>query len=295
MKTKKKFRRIATIDIGSNAIKFKQFRVRSKKSLYPLELDTFKRIDLRLGEDVFKNNKISEASEKRLIKELKSLSKKVRNREVEWAGICATSATRNASNGIEICKKIETVCGSPVKILSGREEAYYLKDANIKKIEDLDYPMYVDVGGGSTEIYLKIGETEAFESFDIGAVRIMNNKDNREEWNKLEEFLKKLEANPTSLIGIGGNIRRIFKILQLDKNSLLDINKFEDIKNKLSGMTNSERIKLFDLAEDRADVIVPACEIFSFILQRTKISKIYAIDWGICDAIAYRYFKENLA
>ena len=72
MKTKKKFRRIATIDIGSNAIKFKQFRVRSKKSLYPLELDTFKRIDLRLGEDVFKNNKISEASEKRLIKELKS-------------------------------------------------------------------------------------------------------------------------------------------------------------------------------------------------------------------------------
>ena len=113
-------------------------------------------------------------------------------------------------------------------------------------------------------------ETETFESFDIGAVRIMNNKDNREEWNKLEEFLKKLEANPTSLVGIGGNIRRIFKILKLDKNSLLDINKFDDIKDKLSGMTNSERIKLFDLAEDRADVIVLCCEIFSFILQQPK-------------------------
>ena len=123
------------------------------------------------------------------------------------------------------------MCGSPVKILSGREEAYYLKDANIKKIEDLDYPMYVDVGGGSTEIYLKIGETEAFESFDIGAVRIMNNKDNKEEWKKLEEFLKKLEANPTSLVGIGGNIR-IFKILKLDKTPIDIINLRYQDKNQ---------------------------------------------------------------
>ncbi len=296
MKSKKTFQRIAAVDIGSNAIKFKQFRIRTSKNLYPLELDTFKRIDLRLGQDVFETNKISKESEKRLIQELKNLSKKVKKRNVEWAGICATSATRNALNGSEVCSKIEEVCETSVKILSGRQEAYYLRDANTRKIENLKKPIYVDVGGGSTEIYMRNSYKELYESFDLGAVRIMKGKDSTKEWEKLKAFLGIVkENNADALVGIGGNIRRIFKILGLQKNSPLELKKFEDIRNNLSNMPIIDRINLYDLAEDRADVIVPASDIFSYILEHSNIKKLFAIDWGICDALAYEYLNNKLS
>ena len=296
MKSKKTFQRIAAIDIGSNAIKFKQFRIRTSKNLYPLELDTFKRIDLRLGKDVFETNRISEESEKRLIQELKNLSKQVKKRNVEWAGICATSATRNALNGSEVCSKIEEVCETSVKILSGRQEAYYLRDANTRKIENLKKPIYVDVGGGSTEIYMRNSSKELYESFDLGAVRIMKGKDSPKEWEKLKAFLGVIkENNADALVGIGGNIRRIFKILGLQKNSPLELKKFEDIRNNLSNMPIIDRINLYDLAEDRADVIVPASDIFSYILEHSNIKKLFAIDWGICDALAYEYLNNKLS
>ena len=296
MKSKKTFQRIAAIDIGSNAIKFKQFRIRTSKNLYPLELDTFKRIDLRLGKDVFETNRISEESEKRLIQELKNLSKQVKKRNVEWAGICATSATRNALNGSEVCSKIEEVCETSVKILSGRQEAYYLRDANTRKIENLKKPIYVDVGGGSTEIYMRNSSKELYESFDLGAVRIMKGKDSTKEWEKLKAFLGVVkENNADALVGIGGNIRRIFKILGLQKYSPLELKKFEEIRNNLSKMPIIDRINLYDLAEDRADVIVPASDIFSYILEHSNIKKLFAIDWGICDALAYEYLNNKLS
>lgn len=296
MKSKKTFQRIAAIDIGSNAIKFKQFRVRTSKNLYPLELDTFKRIDLRLGKDVFETNRISEESEKRLIQELKNLSKQVKKRNVEWAGICATSATRNALNGSEVCSKIEEVCETSVKILSGRQEAYYLRDANTRKIENLKKPIYVDVGGGSTEIYMRKSSKELYESFDLGAVRIMKGKDSIKEWEKLKAFLGVVkENNADALVGIGGNIRRIFKILGLQKYSPLELKKFEEIRNNLSNMPIIERINQYGLAEDRADVIVPASDIFSYILEHSNIKKLFAIDWGICDALAYEYLNNKLS
>ncbi len=295
MKSKKTFQRIAAIDIGSNAIKFKQFRIRTSKNLYPLELDTFKRIDLRLGKDVFETNRISEESEKRLIQELKNLSKQVKKRNVEWAGICATSATRNALNGSEVCSKIEEVCETSVKILSGRQEAYYLRDANTRKIENLKKPIYVDVGGGSTEIYMRNSSKELYESFDLGAVRIMKGKDSTKEWEKLKAFLGVVkENNADALVGIGGNIRRIFKILGLQKYSPLELKKFEEIRNNLSNMPIIERINQYGLAEDRADVIVPASDIFSYILEHSNIKKLFAIDWGICDALAYEYLNNKL-
>lgn len=296
MKSKKTFQRIAAIDIGSNAIKFKQFRIRTSKNLYPLELDTFKRIDLRLGKDVFETNRISEKSEKRLIQELKNLSKQVKKRNVEWAGICATSATRNALNGSEVCSKIEEVCETSVKILSGRQEAYYLRDANTRKIENLKKPIYVDVGGGSTEIYMRKSSKELYESFDLGAVRIMKGKDSIKEWEKLKAFLGVVkENNADALVGIGGNIRRIFKILGLQKYSPLELKKFEEIRNNLSNMPIIERINQYGLAEDRADVIVPASDIFSYILEHSNIKKLFAIDWGICDALAYEYLNNKLS
>ena len=220
----------------------------------------------------------------------------MRKRKIEWAGICATSATRNALNGTEVCNKIEEVCQTPVNILSGKQEAYYLRDANTRKIENLNKPIYVDVGGGSTEIYMRNSSEEFYESFDLGAVRIMKGKDSTKEWEKLKAFLNVVKKNNAdALVGIGGNIRRIFKILELQKYSPLEVKKFEEIRNNLSKMPIIDRINLYDLAEDRADVIVPASDIFSYILEHSNINKLFAIDWGICDALAYEYLKNKLS
>ena len=154
---------------------------------------------------------------------------------------------------------------------------------------------YVDVGGGSTEIYMRKSSKELYESFDLGAVRIMKGKDSIKEWEKLKAFLGVVkENNADALVGIGGNIRRIFKILGLQKYSPLELKKFEEIRNNLSNMPIIERINQYGLAEDRADVIVPASDIFSYILEHSNIKKLFAIDWGICDALAYEYLNNKL-
>ena len=220
----------------------------------------------------------------------------MQKRKIEWAGICATSATRNALNGTEVCNKIEEVCQTPVNILSGKQEAYYLRDANTRKIENLNKPIYVDVGGGSTEIYMRNSSEEFYESFDLGAVRIMKGKDSTKEWEKLKAFLNVVKKNNAdALVGIGGNIRRIFKILELQKNSPLELKKFEEIRNNLSKIPVIDRVNLYGLAADRADVIVPASDIFSYILKHSNINKLFAIDWGICDALAYEYLNNKLS
>ena len=220
----------------------------------------------------------------------------MQKRKIEWAGICATSATRNALNGTEVCSKIEEACQTPVNILSGKQEAYYLRDANTRKIENLNKPIYVDVGGGSTEIYMRNSSEEFYESFDLGAVRIMKGKDSTKEWEKLKAFLNVVKKNNAdALVGIGGNIRRIFKILELQKYSPLELKKFEEIRNNLSKMPIIDRVNIYDLAKDRADVIVPASDIFSYILEHSNINKLFAIDWGICDALAYEYLNNKLS
>ena len=103
------------------------------------------------------------------------------------------------------------------------------------------------------------------------------------------------ENNADALVGIGGNIRRIFKILELQKYSPLELKKFEEIRNNLSKMKIIDRVNLYGLAEDRADVIVPASDIFSYILEHSNINKLFAIDCGICDDLAYEYFNNKLS
>jgi exopolyphosphatase/guanosine-5'-triphosphate,3'-diphosphate pyrophosphatase len=137
---------------------------------------------------------------------------------------------------------------------------------------------------------------EFYESFDLGAVRIMKGKDSIKEWEKLKAFLNVVkENNADALVGIGGNIRRIFKILEIQKYSPLELKEFEEIRKNLSKMPIVDRINKYSLAEDRADVIVPASDIFSYILEHSNINKLFAIDWGICDALAFEYLNENLS
>ena len=137
---------------------------------------------------------------------------------------------------------------------------------------------------------------EFYESFDLGAVRIMKGKDSTKEWEKLKAFLNVVKKNNAdALVGIGGNIRRIFKILEIQKYSPLELKKFEEIRKNLSKMPIVDRINKYGLAEDRADVIVPASDIFSYILEHSNINKLFAIDWGICDALAFEYLNENLS
>ena len=169
---KSEFHRIATIDIGTNGIKFKQYRIDvNKKS--KIQQDTFSRVNIRLGEDVFNYGLISENTQKKLFKELSKLIESVKKRNIKWIGICATSAMRSAENGKDICERLASELNVDVRLLSGNDEAYFLKYLNTKKIMDLNNYLSIDIGGGSTELHIKHGDEEYLQSVDLGAVRLL--------------------------------------------------------------------------------------------------------------------------
>ena len=143
--------KIAAIDIGSNAVKYKQYRLKHTSLRgHPIELDTFSRISIRLATDVLELGEISEKTSSKLIHELKRIIKKAKKRKVEWIGICATSAMRGAKNSAEVCNLIEETTDIKVNVISGIQEAYYLKYTNLSCIESKPTcPLIVDVGGGS--------------------------------------------------------------------------------------------------------------------------------------------------
>ncbi len=290
---KSEFHRIATIDIGTNGIKFKQYRIDvNKKS--KIQQDTFSRVNIRLGDDVFNYGLISENTQKKLFKELSKLIESVKKRKIKWIGICATSAMRSAENGKEICERLASELNVDVRLLSGNEEAYFLKYLNTKKIADLNNYLSIDIGGGSTELHIKHGDEEYLQSVDLGAVRLLQQKDSKEEWDKLDDFLNKIGyLNAEALVGIGGNIRSLLEISGKDKFTSLGYEEFITLQKKLENNSLDDRKKLFNLGDHRADVIVPATKIIERILNKTGIKDLYALNWSLCDAIAFDYYLNN--
>jgi len=288
--------KIAAIDIGSNAVKYKQYRLKHTSLRgHPIELDTFSRISIRLATDVLELGEISEKTSSKLIHELKRIIKKAKKRKVEWIGICATSAMRGAKNSAEICNLIEETTDIKVNVISGIQEAYYLKYTNLSCIESKPTcPLIVDVGGGSTEVLVNSDEV-LFDSFDLGGVRCLENKDYRVEWDRLYEWLEKVNHLPVEmLVGIGGNIRSLMKLLNKKKGYPVDKQELKNLLIELEKLSIEEKINQLGLAEDRADVIVPAGKIFLEILDKTSINSVCALEWSLSDAIAFDYYLNNI-
>lgn len=282
----------AAIDIGSNAVRLLIKHVEEDINGVPhFSKVLLLRVPLRLGVDVFAMGKISEKKEKDMIRLMKSYRHLMKIYEVDNYRACATSAMRDAENGMHIIKRIRKKTDIPIEIIDGQEEAKMIYNNHIEQMEDRkgNY-MYVDVGGGSTEInLLSQGELVCSRSYNIGTVRILNQAVKESEWNRLRTDMAELALSypQTNLIGSGGNINKLYRLAEKkDKKQLrMTVTTLRQLHESLKGLSVEERMTQFNLKPDRADVIVPAGEIFLTIADLMQATYIYVPVIGLSDGI----------
>ena len=285
----KKSKKISCIDIGSNAIKYRQYRLLPNNQL---ELDTFKRISLRLGSDAFSHGKMTSKTFEDFVAVLKKLKKHAKKKNADLIGIFATSAMRTFSNKERIIKNIKKELNLEIEILSGKEEASLLKFFNFKEFK-ASKCLLVDVGGGSTEIYLFDKNEEKLQSFNLGAVRILKDLDKDKNWQELSNFLLEINSDQIqNIIGIGGNAKQIIQAAGVLKNSLT-LEELKEIRSRIEKLSLKEKISDYNFPSDRADIIEHAANIFEFILMRFKNAEFFASNWNISDGYIYKKNIEN--
>jgi len=294
--------RVAAIDIGSNAI-----RLQVSSIVRYNERDTIKNLEyirfpLRLGRDVFKEGRILQNSEEKFVKLMKAFKMLIDLYEVSAYRVCATSAFREASNGVAIATRVFEECGMPLEIISGEEEANLVNKAIFKYLDEKNY-LHIDVGGGSTELNLYVNKQKiATDSFQLGSVRNMTMSEFPEAWVKLEQWIRDnvlKEYYPVTAIGTGGNINKLFE-LSATKNKKarsISLGELSSVHFLVSRMSIEERIHQLMLNPDRADVIVPASEIYLHVMQKAKAKKIVVPDLGLKDGIIetqYELVKDQI-
>ena len=291
----------AAIDIGSNAVRLliksiDREAVQEKKIKKVMML----RVPLRLGFDVFSIGELSEKKADKLRRLMKAFRQLMKIYDVDDYRACATSAMRDARNGRTIIKKIEKDTGIRIEIIDGQEEARMIYNNHIECIEDrLGNYMYVDVGGGSTEINLLTnGELVWSVSYNIGTVRMLSNAVKEGTWQQMEEELMKVTEGVAAIniIGSGGNINKLFRLADKKDKKLqrLPVSSLQTVYDVLKPLTPEERVEAFSLKQDRADVIVPAAEIFLKIAEVVHAEYIYVPVIGLSDGIIDNLYAKSL-
>lgn len=291
----------AAIDIGSNAVRLliksiDREAVQEKKIKKVMML----RVPLRLGFDVFSIGELSEKKADKLRRLMKAFRQLMKIYDVDDYRACATSAMRDARNGRMIIKKIEKDTGIRIEIIDGQEEARMIYNNHIECMEDrLGNYMYVDVGGGSTEINLLTnGELVWSVSYNIGTVRMLSNAVKEGTWQQMEEELMKVTEGVAAIniIGSGGNINKLFRLAHKKDKKLqrLPVSSLQTVYDVLKPLTPEERVEAFSLKQDRADVIVPAAEIFLKIAEVVHAEYIYVPVIGLSDGIIDNLYAKSL-
>jgi exopolyphosphatase/guanosine-5'-triphosphate,3'-diphosphate pyrophosphatase len=290
---------LAAIDIGSNAARL----LISEASVYKdgtvdYTKQNLLRIPLRLGFDVFDNGFISDVKKAKLIETLKAYKLLMNIYKVEAYKACATSAMRDASNGAKILEEIYAETGFKISIISGQEEANIIYETHIaENLSDNRAYLYIDVGGGSTEVTLySHGHTIFKESFNIGTIRLLHNKVTDEQWEHMKWFVKTYarDYQPLEAIGTGGNINKIFSISKRKEGRPLSLDLLKDYYKELSYTPLEERKHLYQFRDDRADVIVPALQIYIAIMRWSLADEIYVPKIGLADGLIKMLYSEHM-
>lgn len=287
----------AAIDIGSNAMRLLFCRVYEVNGKPHFSKEELIRMPIRLGEDVFTKGRISEHKEERLITSLKGFGELIKAYGVVAYRAVATSAMRDASNGTEIITRAKKESGINVEIIDGKLEADLVFSNHIEELLNPKYAyLYIDVGGGSTELTLYFNQKViAARSFNIGTVRMLLNKDEKEEWEEMRVWLKRstVGIHPLNAIGSGGNINKIFKMANKKETKHLSYDKLKSQYEMLNSYTYEERIERLGLKPDRADVIVPAAKIFLTVMKTADIDKVYVPQIGLSDGIIHDLYEAH--
>ncbi len=286
----------AAVDIGSNAMRLLFCRAYDLGGKPHFSKEELIRLPIRLGEDVFLNGKISEKKAEKLITAMRGFHELIKVYEVDAFRAVATSAMRDASNSAEIIERIKIETGLSVEIIDGKLEAQLVFSNHIEEMLNPKHAyLYIDVGGGSTELTLYHNQKViAAKSFNIGTVRMLLNKVEKDEWENMKEWIKKntLGIQPLHAIGSGGNINKIFKMTKKE-NKNLSYSKLKGIHDMLNSYTLEERIDVLGLKPDRADVIVHASKIFTTIMKIADIEDIFVPQIGLSDGIVHDLYDKT--
>ena len=293
-----KIQKYGAIDIGSNAVRLLISTVIEREGMDTIFKKTsLVRVPVRLGEDVFAHQKISEANAMRLRDTMQAFKLLMDAHKVTKSRACATSAMREAQNGAEIAQMIKKKTGVKIHIIDGNDEAAIIASTDIRNLIVADKTfLYVDVGGGSTEFTIfSNGKTIVSKSFKLGTVRIINDMVSDTIWDEVEQWIRTHTKNFTniSVIGSGGNINSIFKQSGKKQGKPLSYMYMHSYYEFVKSYSYEERVVELDMNPDRADVIIPATRIYLSAMKWSRSRNIYVPKIGLSDGIVKSLYYEE--
>ena len=256
------------------------------------------RVPLRLGMDVFTEGRISKKRIGMILQTMKAYRHLLNAYEVDHLMACATSAMRDADNAGDILRKVKMETGIDIEVISGGDEASYIYENHFaENLADDNNYLYIDVGGGSTETTCFSKGKLAFKhSFNIGTIRLLKGFITDAHWDDMKDALKKHVKGLNNLvaIGSGGNINKVFSMSKRKEGKPLSLQTLRDYYHELSNFTLEQRMLNYNLREDRADVIVPALQIYINVMRWTNIDLIYVPKIGLADGLVQHLYAQLL-
>ncbi len=288
--------RLAAIDIGSNAVRLLIEEIFEANNDYHIHKVSLTRVPLRLGEDVFETGKIGKEKAEQLVNTMKAFWFLMLVHDVRHFRTCATSAMREATNVEAVRKQVKKDANIDIELITGKEEADLIfGNFGVSGLSQTKNYLYIDVGGGSTELtIIRKGARIRSISFPIGTVRMLKTKVPDSSWNRVEKWLKEFAINEPGLIGIGtgGNINRIHKECGKKTGQSLSLTEIRDYRQYVASFDMESRIVKLKLKPDRADVIIPAADIYLKVMEAAQVKEIQVPKVGLSDGIVLDLYKQ---
>ncbi len=288
---------LAAIDIGSNAARLLVMQVTQNAAGADVftKLNLF-RIPLRLGFDVFEKQKISPEKETMFLETMEAFKHLMKAYKVEASIACATSAMRDAQNAPQISERIKDATGIDIEIITGDMEANIIYENHIAETLDKEHSyLYIDVGGGSTELSFFSNTILTYKhSFNIGTIRILKNQVTEQDWNVMKETVKAVTKGHKQVIAIGsgGNINKVFSMSKKKEGKPVYLQLLRDLHAELAPLSINERKENFGLRDDRADVIVPALQIYMNCMRWAGANEMYVPKIGLADGLVQHLWSS---
>lgn len=282
--------RLAAIDIGSNAARLLISEVTEAENSPPSfnKLNLF-RVPLRLGFDVFESGIISDDRKTMVIETMKAYNHLLKVYDVHHVIACATSAMRDAKNSEAIINEVKNATNITIEVISGDLEASVIYENHVaENMDNNNSYLYIDVGGGSTELtFFADGKLAFKQSFNIGTIRLLKEQVAENLWLEMKETIKQKTKGYKKIvaIGTGGNINKVFSMSKKKEGKPLNLDLLRDYHKELSAFSIADRIRLYNLREDRADVIVPALQIYINVMRWADADEIMVPKIGLADGL----------
>lgn len=289
--------RFAAIDVGSNAVRLLLATVLEPQDGDPIFLkESLVRMPIRLGADTFVAQAISEAKAAQLVQFMQGF----RSLMDAFGAIdylaCATSAMREASNGPELVERIREASGIDLRIILGAEEGSIIAANRIEEQLDAQKSyLYIDVGGGSTELTVRNrGGRDLSQSFDVGTVRLLHDTVQPGDWSEMKKWLRKnVRGRPTIAIGSGGNINKAIRMSRRKPGQSISLGELAELRESLLEVSLLDRIRLLKMRPDRADVIVPALQIYVSAMKWAGAKKMLVPQFGLSDGLIHLLYERH--